>query len=167
MLSPTVVTRFYLFNILNFFNEVQQYDMDILNTFKISGSALKAHTLRLNAISSNLANIETTRTPEGGPFKKKSVVFQSKPLSFAEELNSAGADAHARMQGVEVSKVVADQRPPRMVYDPSHPDADPNGYVKMPNISVMEEMVDMMSATRSYQANTTAIKMAKRMATIC
>ncbi len=138
--------------------------MDILNTFKISGSALKAQTLRLNTISSNLANIETTKTPEGGPFTKKSVVFQAKPISFNEELNSAGENVRSQMRGVEVSKVVADKRPPRMVYEPSHPDADTNGYVKMPNISVMEEMVDMMSATRSYQANTTAITMAKRMA---
>lgn len=139
--------------------------MDILNTFDISGSALKAQSLRLNMISSNLANVETTKTPEGGPYKKKSVVFQSKPLTFEQELNnSISAKVQTKIQGVEVSKVVEDQRPPRTVYDPSHPDADPNGYVKMPNISVMEEMVDMMSTTRSYQANTTAIKMAKRMA---
>ncbi len=138
--------------------------MDILNTFKISGSALKAHTLRLNAISSNLANVETTKTPEGGPFKKKSVVFQAKPLTFPEELNSAQEHVKTQMQGVEVIKVVEDKRPPKLIYDPSHPDAGEDGYVKMPNISVLEEMVDMMSATRSYQANTTAIKMAKRMA---
>lgn len=139
--------------------------MDILNTFEISGSALKAQSLRLNTISSNLANIETTRTPEGGPYKKKSVVFQTKPLSFAEELNDRmSGEVQTKIQGVEVSKVVQDESPPRMVYDPSHPDADPNGYVKMPNINVLEEMVDMMSTTRSYQANTTAIQMAKRMA---
>jgi flagellar basal-body rod protein FlgC len=114
--------------------------MDILNTFRISGSALKAQSLRLNTISSNLANVESTSTPEGGPYKK------------------SGA------QGVKVTKITEDQTAPRKVYDPSHPDAKEDGYVEMPNISVLEEMVDMMSATRSYQANVTSIKMAKRMA---
>jgi len=135
--------------------------MDILNSFKISSSALKAQTIRLNTISSNLANIETTSTPEGGPYKKKSVYFQSTPLSFKEQL-----DAHVKgnLQGVEVTKIIEDNTPAKKVYNPSHPDADENGYVGMPNISVLEEMVDMMSATRSYQANVTAIKSAKRMA---
>ena len=130
--------------------------MDILNTFRISGSALQAQTTRLNTISSNLANVETTSTPEGGPYKKKSVVFQSAPLSFQEQLEGA--------QGVNVTKITEDTKAPRKVYNPSHPDANKDGYVEMPNISVLEEMVDMMSATRSYQANVTSIKMAKRMA---
>lgn len=135
--------------------------MDIFNTFKISGSALKAHKTRLDTISSNLANVETTSTPEGGPYKKKSVYFQSKPLSFQDQLNS---NLNKSTQGVEVAKIIEDKSDPRKVYKPSHPDADEDGYVEMPNISVLEEMVDMMSATRSYQANVTAIKMAKRMA---
>lgn len=135
--------------------------MDILNTFKISGSALKAHSLRLNTISSNLANVETTSTPEGGPYKKKSVYFETKPLSFQAQLSNT---IQNNVKGVEVSKIVEDETPPRKVYNPSHPDAGEDGYVAMPNISVLEEMVDMMSATRSYQANVTAIKMAKRMA---
>ncbi len=135
--------------------------MDILNTLKIGGSALKAHSLRLNTISSNLANIETTSTPEGGPYKKKSVYFQSKPLSFKEQLQGEMNNA---AQGVEVTKIIEDTSPPRKVYDPSHPDAQEDGYVDMPNISVIEEMVDMMSTTRSYQANVTSIKSAKRMA---
>ena len=130
--------------------------MDILNTFRISGSALQAQTTRLNTISSNLANVETTSTPEGGPYKKKSVVFQSAPLSFQEQLEGA--------QGVNVTKIIEDTKSPRKVYNPAHPDAKEDGYVEMPNISVLEEMVDMMSATRSYQANVTSIKMAKRMA---
>lgn len=135
--------------------------MDILNTFKISGSALQAQSLRLNTISSNLANVETTSTPEGGPYKKKSVYFQSTPINFQQHLNS---ELHRGLQGVEVTKIVEDPQPPRLVYNPSHVDANEQGYVAMPNISVLEEMVDMMSATRSYQANVTSIKMAKRMA---
>lgn len=135
--------------------------MDILNTLKIGGSALRAQTLRLNTISSNLANVETTSTPEGGPYKKKSVHFQSSPLSFQEQLDGKMRNS---TQGVEVTKIIEDKSPPRKVYNPSHPDAGEDGYVDMPNISVMEEMVDMMSATRSYQANVTTIKMAKRMA---
>lgn len=135
--------------------------MDIFDSIKISGSALKAQSIRLNTISSNLANIETTSTPEGGPYKKKSVYFQSKQLSFKEQLDTKMQKA---TQGVEVTKIIEDNTPPRQVYDPSHPDADANGYVAMPNVDLLEEMVDMMSATRSYQANVTSIKMAKRMA---
>ena len=135
--------------------------MDITNTFKIGASALKAHSLRLNTISSNLANVETTSTPEGGPYKKQSTYFQTKSLSFQDQLNN---HIGGSVKGVEVSKIVEDTSAPRKVYDPSHPDAAEDGYVEMPNISVLEEMVDMMSATRSYQANVTSIKMAKRMA---
>ncbi len=135
--------------------------MDILNTFKISGSAMRAHSQRLDTISSNLANVETTSTPEGGPYKKKSVYFQSSPLSFQDQLDG---NLRNSTQGVKVTEILEDQSTPRKVYNPSHPDANPEGYVEMPNISVMEEMVDMMSATRSYQANATAVKSAKRMA---
>ncbi len=135
--------------------------MDILTTIKVSASALKANSIRLNTISSNLANIETTSTPEGGPYKKKSVYFESKPVSFQEQLNS---NLKNSVQGVEVTKIIEDQEPARKVYNPSHPDAGTEGYVEMPNISVLEETVDMMSATRAYQANVTVIKSAKRMA---
>ncbi len=135
--------------------------MDIFTTFKISGSALKANRIRLNTISSNLANVETTSTPEGGPYKKKSVYFESKPLSFQEQLEGKLRNTS---QGVEVTKILEDQDPPQIVYDPSHPDANDDGYVELPNVSVMKEMVDMMSATRAYQANATTIKSAKRMA---
>lgn len=135
--------------------------MDIFNNFTISGSALKAQSMRLNTISSNLANVETTSTPEGGPYKRKSVYFQSQPISFQTRLNS---EMEKGLQGVKVTKIVEDEKDPRLVYNPNHPDADDKGYVAMPNVSVLEEMVDMMSATRSYQANVTAIKMTKRMA---
>lgn len=135
--------------------------MDFLNTFKISGSAMRAQSRRLDTVSSNLANIETTSTPEGGPYKKKSVYFQSTPLSFKDQLDG---NLRRATQGVEVKKIVEDKTPPRKVYNPSHPDADGEGYVAMPNVNHMEEMVDMMSATRSYQANATVVKSAKRMA---
>jgi len=135
--------------------------MDILNNLDISSSALKAQSMRLNTISSNLANVETTSTPEGGPYKKKSVYFQSQPLHFENQLNR---EISKGVQGVKVTNIIEDDQPPRLVYDPNHPDANEDGYVAMPNISVLEEMVDLMSATRSYQANVTAIKMTKRMA---
>ncbi len=135
--------------------------MDIFNTFKVSSSALKANTIRLNTISSNLANIETSSTPEGGPYKKKSVYFESQDLSFQKELEGNMKNA---VQGVKVTKILEDDSPARKVYNPSHPDAREDGYVEMPNINVLKEMVDMMSATRAYQANVTTIKSAKRMA---
>jgi len=135
--------------------------MNIFTTFDIAASGLKAQRTRLNTISSNLANAETTKTPEGGPYKKKSVVFQSEPVSFKNQLDNA-VNSHA--QGVKVAKIIEDNDPPQQIYNPSHPDADENGYVAMPNVSVLKEMVDMMSATRSYEANTTVIKSAKRMA---
>lgn len=135
--------------------------MDILNAFKIGSSALKANSIRLDTISSNMANVETTSTPEGGPYKKKSAYFQSTPLTFQQQLDS---NIQNSAQGVEVTKIVEDQSEPRKVYDPSHPDAAEDGYVSMPNVNIMEEMVDMMSATRAYQANVTSIQSAKRMA---
>ncbi len=135
--------------------------MDIFASMHVSASALKAHRIRLNTISSNLANVETTSTPEGGPYKKKSVYFQSTPLSFKDHLDS---NMKTSIQGVEVTKIIEDPDPPKKVYNPSHPDANDEGYVDMPNISVLKETVDMMSATRSYEANVTVIKSAKRMA---
>ncbi len=135
--------------------------MDIFTTFKIAASAMKAQRIRLNTVSSNLANVETTSTPEGGPYKKKSVYFESAPMSFKDNLQSA---IKGNAQGVEVTKIIEDQDPPQLIYNPSHPDARDDGYVEMPNISMLKELVDMTSATRSYEANTTVIKSAKRMA---
>ena len=136
--------------------------MDLFTTFDIAASGLKAQTTRLNTISANLANAETTVTPEGGPYRKKSVVFQTRDLPFRDQLQSARQAGQAR--GVEVARIVEDTEPPQLVFDPSHPDARADGYVEMPNVNVLKEMVDMMSATRSYEANTTTIKSAKRMA---
>lgn len=135
--------------------------MDIFTTMKISASALKAQRIRMNTISSNLANIETTRTPDGGPYRKREVVFQTTGKGFAEQLDSRMRDA---ARGVEVAYIQASSKPPRMVYDPAHPDADENGYVAMPNISLVEETADMMSASSTYEANVTVVKSAKRMA---
>ncbi|PIE59719.1 MAG: flagellar basal body rod protein FlgC [Desulfobulbus propionicus] len=136
--------------------------MDIFTTFDIAASGLKAQRTRLNTISSNLANVETTSTPEGGPYKKKSVLFQSAPVSSFDTQLQTQMNQHA--EGVKVVKIIEDQEPPQKRYDPTHPDADKDGYISLPNISVMKEMVDMMSATRSYEANTTVIQSAKRMA---
>ena len=135
--------------------------MDIFTTFHIAGSALKAQRIRLNTISSNIANVETTSTPEGGPYKRKSVVFETSNLPFDKHLDNSINNA---VKGVVVAKITEDNSPPNMIYNPSHPDANEEGYVAMPDISVLKEMVDMMSATRSYEANTATIKSAKRMA---
>lgn len=137
--------------------------MDIFTTFDIAATGLKAQKTRLNTISSNLANSETTSTPEGGPYKKKSVVFQTENLPFKQHLN-ASLQTQGQAQGVKVAKIITDDSAPQRIYDPTHPDAKEDGYVEMPNVSVIKEMVDMMSATRSYEANTTTIKSAKRMA---
>lgn len=135
--------------------------MNIFTSMQIGASALKANSIRLNTISSNLANIETTSTPEGGPYKRKSVYFETAPISFKDHLANT---MNGSVKGVKVKEILEDTDPPKKVYKPEHPDADENGYVGMPNVSLLEEIVDMKSATRSYNANATVIKSAKRMA---
>lgn len=135
--------------------------MDILGVMNIGSSALRAQSIRLNTISSNLANIETTQTPEGGPYRKKSAVFTSANSGFEAHLEQG---LPQKAQGVEVQYIRTDNGPGKMVYDPSHPDSDENGYVEKPNINLAEEMTDMMRARGSYEANVTAIKSAQRMA---
>lgn len=135
--------------------------MDIFTTFKVASSALKAQRTRLNTISSNIANAETTSTPEGGPYKKKSVYFESTPIPFSGHLQNS---LNKGVSGVKVTKILEDEEPPQKIYNPSHPDAGKDGYVEMPNVNILKEMTDMMSATRSYEANTTTIQSAKRMA---
>jgi len=124
---------------------------------------LTAQRLRMNTIASNLANANTTRTPEGGPYRRKDVVFAAKPMGgdFRDILRNR---LEKGLTGVQVLGVINDTKPSVLKFDPSHPDADEKGYVKMPNINLMEEMVNMMSATRSYEANITAIKASKSMA---
>ena len=124
------------------------------SSFKISASALAAQRIRMNTISSNMANVHTTRTEEGGPYRRKDVVFQSAPV----EPQAAG-----ELQGVEVAGIVEDRTPPKMVYDPGHPDADEDGNVALPNVNVIEEMVNMMMAMRAYEANVTTFNISKRM----
>ena len=137
--------------------------MNYLNAFRISASGMTAQRLRMNIATSNLANINTTRTRNGGPYRRKDVVFESQPLkgSFRNALQSSMS---RKLAEVKVSGIVEDPRPPVSKYDPQHPDADSKGYIKVPRINLMEEMVNMMSATRSYEANVTAIKATKDMA---
>jgi len=137
--------------------------MDFFNALQISSSGLSAQRLRMNLISANLANVNTTHTQAGGPYRRKDPVFaaQAPGSSFREMLRNRQKEF---LKEVAVVGIVEDSRPPLEKYDPTHPDADANGYVAMPNINLMEEMVDMMSATRSYEAGVTAIQSAKDMA---
>ena len=137
--------------------------MDFFDAIHASSSGLSAQRLRMNLISGNLANVNTTRTREGGPFRRKEAIFAARPLE--ESFNKILADRQKKQLSiVKVSRVIEDSNPPVMKYDPQHPDADEKGYVAMPNINVMEEMVNMISATRGYEANVTALKAAKEMA---
>lgn len=135
--------------------------MDILGAMNIGYSALRAQTIRLNVIGSNLANMETTRTPDGGPYRKKSVVFTSEQGGFARELENS---TQKHSQGVRVQQIITHQAEGKMVYEPGHPDANAEGYVEKPDISLVEQMTDMMKARGSYEANVTTIKAAQRMA---
>ncbi len=138
--------------------------MDFFDAIHASSSGLSAQRLRMNLISGNLANVNTTRTREGGPFRRKEAIFAARPLE--ESFKKILADRQKKqLSMVKVDRVIEDSNPPVMKYDPGHPDADEKGYVAMPNINVMEEMVNMISATRGYEANVTALKAAKEMAT--
>ncbi|MBI3768926.1 MAG: flagellar basal body rod protein FlgC [Deltaproteobacteria bacterium] len=134
--------------------------MDTTTAFAISASGLRAQRLRMDVIAANLANAQSTRTPGGGPYRRRDVVLEASPQSesFDDMLAPGGAPSAA----VRVARVVEDRRPPQLVFDPGHPDADPNGYVAMPNVNVVTEMVDMMAATRAYEANVTALNATKR-----
>jgi flagellar basal-body rod protein FlgC len=136
---------------------------DMMRGLQISFSALNAQRVRMNVIASNLANADATRTPEGGPYKRKEVIFAAQPpgQSFAELLHQ---HSQTGLGAVTVLDIVTDPQGTRLVYDPGHPDANAQGYVNLPNINVMQEMVDMMSASRSYEANVTVINAFKDMA---
>jgi len=137
--------------------------MDFFYAIQASSSGLSAQRLRMNLISGNLANVNTTRTREGGPYRRKEAIFAARPLE--ESFRKILADRQRQQLSiVEVDRVIEDSNLPVMKYDPQHPDADEKGYVAMPNINVMEEMVNMISATRGYEANVTALKAAKDMA---
>ncbi len=137
--------------------------MDFFSSMRVSASGLDAQTKRMNTISSNIANAETTQTAEGGPYRRKDPVIaaQTDRESFGEILQN---ELGENIQGVQVTEVHEDTRPPRMVYNPSHPHANAEGYVAMPNVNTVEEMANMISAQRSYEANVTAMGAAKSMA---
>ncbi len=155
--------------------------MAFLNSFDISGYGLSAQRVRVNTISANIANAQTTRTDEGGPYRRQEVVFkaidfntiynqelerQSSALGYSDPLQEGleGLKPNPAIMSVVVDKIVRDDKAPKMKYDPSHPDADANGYVAYPNINPVIEMADLVEATRSYQANVAAFESAKNMA---
>lgn len=125
--------------------------MGMFSTFHIAGSALSAQSMRLNAVASNLANADSIVSADGKPYRAKQVVFEATPIN-----GEAG-------QGVRVQQIVEDASPGRMVYDPRNPAADDKGYVTMPNVSVVDEMVNMISASRSYQTNAEVMNTAKQL----
>ena len=137
--------------------------MGFFKSMAISSSGLSANRLRMNTLSANLANANTTRTEEGGPYRRRDVVFSATPTGspFEDFLNGTNG---AQLSKVQVVDIHQDTNEPRMVYDPTHADADAEGYVAMPNIQVMTEMVNMLTATRAYEANATAVNEAKQMA---
>ena len=152
-----------------------------LNSFDISGYGLSAQRVRVNIISENIANAHTTRTKEGGPYRRKEVIFKAinfnkelnrflneneNKLSFSDPLDEGDFEKkpNPAIMSVIVDKIVRDDSKPKMKYDPTHPDADANGYVAYPNINPVIEMADLVEATRSYQANVAAFQSAKDMA---
>ena len=155
--------------------------MAFLSSFDISGYGLSAQRFRINLISSNIANANTTRTSEGGPYRRREVIF--KAVDFDKTLNSKIAEsenflnyenpldepglqdkANPAIMSVKVDKVIRDDSPFKMKYDPSNPDADKNGYVAYPNVNPVVEMADLIEATRAYQANVAAFQSSKAMA---
>ncbi|MBT5934760.1 flagellar basal body rod protein FlgC [Sulfurimonas sp.] len=154
---------------------------NFLNSFDISGYGLSAQRVRVNTISSNIANAQTTRTTEGGPYRRKEVVFRA--IDFNQEFNKAlnattksakyedplklgefGKTVNPAIMSVIVDKISRDDGKPKMKFEPNHPDADAKGYVAYPNINPVIEMADLVEATRSYQANVSAFQSAKDMA---
>jgi flagellar basal-body rod protein FlgC len=154
---------------------------NFLSSFDISGYGLSAQRVRVNTISSNIANAQTTRTDEGGPYRRREVVFkavnfndvyngmindETNSMGYADPLDEGefGQKVNPAIMSVEVDKIVRDDSKPLMKYEPKNPDADANGYVAYPNINPVVEMADLVEATRSYQANVAAFQSAKDMA---
>ncbi|NRA62924.1 MAG: flagellar basal body rod protein FlgC [Pseudobacteriovorax sp.] len=137
--------------------------MSFFKAMDISSTGLAAQRVRMNVLSANLANANTTRTPEGGPYKRQDVVFSAVPKGnpFEDFLDESWG---TQLKKVKVVDIHQDTKAPRRVFDPNHPDSDSKGFVDMPNIQVMSEMVNMIAATRAYEANTTAMNAAKSMA---
>ena len=126
--------------------------MGMFDALNISSTGMSAERLRMDVIAENLANAETTRTPQGGPYRRQEVVLEQASPTFGEVLG-----------GVRVAGIVSDTSPPRRVYDPGHPDANKQGYVTLPNVNPVNEMVDMIDESRSYQSDVTAMTTAKQM----
>lgn len=131
--------------------------MDLLDTLNIAGSGLSAQRVRLQTISSNLANARTTRTDQGGPYRRKAPVF------VADQLDVFGAELDRELASVRVDRI-EEHAGVRMMHDPGHPDADADGYVAMPDIDVLAEMVDLMTTARSYEANVNTVEVTRDMA---
>ncbi len=144
--------------------------MNLMGMLDVSGSALRAERVRAEVVASNMANAETTRTADGGPYKRHHVVFSAVDGSFGDSLlgqdsmRSLGTPGtSAAMGGVEVSGVIEDQGGPNMRFDPTHPDAGADGYVAYPDINPLTEMVDLMGASRNYGLNASAVQAEKGM----
>jgi flagellar basal-body rod protein FlgC len=133
--------------------------MEFFTTFKICGTGLSAQRAKMDVITSNLANVNTTSTPEGGPYKRKIISFTAEPLKqgFDKALDDA-------VQTVKVNQVTEDKDGFKKIFDPAHPDADKDGFVTLPNVNVMLEMADMITASRAYEACATAFDAVKNMA---
>jgi flagellar basal-body rod protein FlgC len=140
--------------------------MSLFGGMEISASALTAQRLRMNVTAENLANAQTTRGADGNPYRRKEVVLQSVSQGgFGAQLSAAMGGPRGRAGGVEVAGIQEDQTAGKRVYDPSHPDADEQGYVTMPNVDTVTEMVDLIDAQRAYEANVTAMQASKQMFT--
>lgn len=141
-------------------------DANFYTSIQISASGLSAERLAMDVIANNIANVNTTRTPEGGAFKRQLVVFASKTDDDAkQEASQLGQDPNSvgNLNGVKTVQIIDDPSPDRLVYDPGNPDADTQGYVHYPNVQIVKEMVDMMVAQRAYEANVSAIKESRAM----
>ncbi len=135
--------------------------MGLMTAFGLAASGIEVQKKRMDIAAENMANMSSTRTPEGGPYQKKNVIVSSVPMSFEKSLNT-----FLKMddtQGAMVTGVEKSNLPPRIVHDPSHPDADENGNVAFPNISGMEQMIDMATASKAYESNITVFNAAKSM----
>jgi flagellar basal-body rod protein FlgC len=138
--------------------------MGLWDSLRISSSALSAQRLRMDTVANNVANMNTTHGPDGGPYKRETVLFapQTTTPAFGDFLGRAAAQSPGA--GVQVTQIVQDNTPPRRVYDPGNPDADAQGYVLMPNIDVVTEMTDLVGAQRAYQAAVTVLNATKSLA---
>ncbi len=136
--------------------------MSLYDALTISASGLAVQRTRLDVASENIANVNSTRTPEGGPYRHKSVMVSSAPMAF--DLSLQKFLRPAEVTGAQVMGVAKDNTPPKTIYNPNHPDANEQGIVELPNVNVTQEMVDIMTASRNYEANITVMNAAKSMA---